>query len=192
MSPNPTPLHRGETLVRFARAAVVEELGGPRAVRPTGAWAEERTGTFVTLRWTSGHLQGCIGNLEPRRPIADEVAHNAVAAATLDPRAARISLTDVDDLDVELSILSELESICAATEDEALRQIEPGVHGVVFAHRSRRATFLPVVWSSLPDMTSFMGALKEKAGYPPAFWDAEVRLYRYTADKHVDRARDSS
>jgi len=183
------PVERGSTLVRFARSAVMEELGGPRAVRPTGAWAEERSGTFVTLRWASGRLQGCIGNLEPRRAIADEVAHNAVAAATLDPRATRITLADVDQLDVELSILSELEAIRVANEEEMLRHIEPGVHGVVFAHRTRRATFLPVVWSSLPDMTSFMGALKEKAGYPAAFWDEEVRLYRYTADKHVDPAK---
>lgn len=183
---------RGETLARFARASVVEELGGPKAVRPRGAWANERHGTFVTLRWTSGRLQGCIGNLEPRRAIADEVAHNAVAAAMLDPRAARIERADMTQLDVELSILSELELVHAQSEGEALRHIEPALHGVVFAHRTRRATFLPVVWESLPDMASFMGALKEKAGYPPAFWDDEVRLYRYTARKHVDLAARSA
>lgn len=180
---------RGDVLVRFARAILVEELGGPKAERPDHEWADEPCGTFVTLRWTDGRLQGCIGNLEPRRAIADEVAHNSIAAGTLDPRAERITLRDVEYLDVELSILSPLERIEATTEHEARAQIEPGKHGVVFAHRGRRSTFLPVMWERLGDMDTFMGALKEKAGYPPDFWDEECRLFRYTADKHVDLAK---
>ena len=181
--------NHGDELVRFARAALVEELGGPKAARPTEAWADEPCGTFVTLRWTDGRLQGCIGNLEPRRGIAEEVAHNSVAAGTLDPRATRIRLDDVDSLDVELSILSPLEKIEASSEAEARAQIEKGVHGVVFAHGSRRSTFLPVMWERFESMDTFMRELKEKAGYPPDFWDEKCRLYRYTADKHVDPAR---
>lgn len=181
--------NKGDELVRFARAKLAEELGGPKAERPQKPWADEPCGTFVTLRWTDGRLQGCIGNLEPRRAIADEVAHNSIAAGTLDPRASRITLGDVDDLDVELSILSPLEKIEATTEAEARAQIEPGVHGVVFAHGSRRSTFLPVMWERMSGMDEFMRSLKEKAGYPPDFWDEKCRLYRYTADKHVDPAK---
>lgn len=179
----------GDELVRFARAKLAEELGGPPAARPREPWAEVPCGTFVTLRWSDGRLQGCIGNLEPRRAIADEVAHNSVAAGTLDPRAQRITLADVEQLDVELSILSPLERVEASTEAAARAQIEPGVHGVVFVHRGRRSTFLPVMWSRFDGMDDFMSALKEKAGYPPDFWDDDCHLYRYTADKHVDLAK---
>lgn len=179
----------GDDLARFARACIVEELGGADAARPSGVWARERHGTFVTLRWSSGRLQGCIGKIDPRGAVVDEVAEHAIAAATRDPRGARLSLGDTEDLDVELSILSPTEPVAAASEREALARIEPLVHGVVFEHGFRRATFLPAVWESLRDGRAFMGALKEKAGYPAAFWDDDVRIYVYTVNKHVDRAR---
>jgi AmmeMemoRadiSam system protein A len=179
---------RGAALVAFARARLIEELGGPKAERPRGEWTKTPCGTFVTLRWTDGRLQGCIGNLEPRRAIVDEVAHNTVAAAVLDPRASRLRLEDAGSLDVELSILSPLEKIVAHTEAEAVRQLVPGVHGVVFSNGGHRATFLPVMWSRMPDLATFMGALKEKAGFSPDHWSDEARLERYTVDKFVDLA----
>jgi|GEM_PF-1835026 len=178
----------GRELARFARERVAEHLGGPAAVRPIGEWTKKPSGTFVTLRWNDGRIQGCIGNLEPRRAIVDEVAHNAIAAATLDPRAEPLTLGDVDELDVELSILSSLEAVEARSEDEALAQLTPDVHGVVLAHRGRRSTFLPVMWSRFADGRELMRALREKAGLPADFWDEHVRLYRYTVDKHVDAA----
>src|SRR5439155_10261861 len=102
---------RGETLVRWARARLRQELGGPRATPPDAAWCEDRGATFVTLRWRDETLQGCVGHLEPDRPIAVDVAHNAIAAGLHDRRGAPLALDGVDDLDVELSILSPLERI---------------------------------------------------------------------------------
>ena len=173
--------------MRYARACIGAALGGPVAEPPRGRWAEEARGTFVTLRFPDGRLQGCIGNVEPRRSVVEEIAHNAVAAATLDPRADALSLADVAALDVEVSILSPLEPIAAATEAEALVCLTPHVHGVVLARGSRRATFLPVMWSRFADGHALLGALRRKARLPEDLWDAEVRIYRYTVDRHVGR-----
>ncbi len=179
----------GRALVRFARACVVERLGGPKApIPPDEQLAQMQSGTFVTLRWTDGRLQGCIGNLEPRDGILEDIEHNAIAAATRDPRGKRLSLHDVDSLDVELSVLSPHTPIVARTEEEALAQIVPHRHGVTFEHGTTRATLLPAVWEHIHDARSFMAALKEKAGYPVDFWDDDVQISLYTADKYVDRA----
>jgi AmmeMemoRadiSam system protein A len=172
---------RGDVLVRFAREMLREALGGPPASRPTGTWIDEPGATFVTLRWKTGDLQGCIGSLEPERSIVDDVAQNAIAAGTRDPRTVPCKLADVDQLHVELSILSVLEPI--ASEDD----IRVGTDGIVLVQGDRRATFLPVMWQRLRDKQAFMGELRRKAGLPRDY-AGEVSLMRYTVDHFEDRA----
>lgn len=176
----------GGELVRYARAKLREELGGPEAARPTGC--DEPGASFVTLRWRDGRLQGCIGSLEPKRALVDDVSHNAVAAAMLDPRAQPIELGDVDDLDVELSLLSPLEPVPFTDEASARAGIEVGKHGVVLACRGRRATFLPSMWDHFHSKEELMAALKQKAGWPRDFWRDDMNVWRYTVDKFVDPA----
>jgi AmmeMemoRadiSam system protein A len=171
----------GDVLVKFARASLREALGGPAAVRPAGAWCEELRATFVTLRWKAGTLQGCIGSLEAERAILDDVAHNAIAAGTRDPRTQPCTLGDVDKLHVELSILSPLEPIASAAD------IRIGTDGVVLVHEFRRATFLPIMWERLPDLKAFLGELRRKAGLHRDF-AGEVQLMRYTVDHFEDKA----
>ena len=179
---------RGEALVRWARARIRQELGGPAATPPQGPWCAKPGAAFVTLRWRDGSLQGCIGSLEPHRAIVQDVAHNAIAAALHDPRSEPVKLDEVDDLDVELSILSALEPIDFADEQAALAAIRTGIDGIVLQWRSRRATFLPSMWPVLKDVRVFMSALKRKAGLHGDFWAADMKLWRYTVDKFVDRA----
>jgi AmmeMemoRadiSam system protein A len=171
----------GPELVRYARAHLREALGGMKATRPTGEWCKEHAATFVTLRWKRGDLQGCIGTLEADRSIVDDVAYNAVAAGTRDPRTQPCVLADVDQLDVELSILSPLEAIGSEAD------IRVGTDGIVLLHRGRRATFLPVMWERLVTKDIFMGELRRKAGLPRDF-TGEVQLLRYTASKFEDPA----
>lgn len=172
----------GHVLVKWARERLREALGGPAAERPSGTWTDEPGATFVTLRWKSGDLQGCIGSLEPDRGIVDDVAHNAIAAGTRDPRTTPCKLDDIDNLHVELSILSALEPIASEAD------IRVGIDGIVLMHEFRRATFLPVMWERLKDLPTFMGELRRKAGLPRTF-AGKVQLMRYTVDKFEDRAR---
>ena len=135
----------------------------------------------MTLRWRSGDLQGCIGTLEARRSIVEDVAENAVAAGTRDPRTRPCKLADLEHLHVELSILSPLESI----DSEA--DIRVGVDGIVLIASGRRATFLPVMWERLPTKEIFMAELLHKAGLPRTY-AGEKQLMRYTVDKFEDPA----
>lgn len=177
---------RGSILARWARARLCEALGGEPAARPDAPWCHEPGATFVTLRWRDGRLQGCIGSLEARRGVVDDVARNAVAAGLHDLRGAAITLADIARLDVEVSLLSPLEPIAFTGEAAALAALRVGVDGVVLAHGRRRATFLPVMWPRLGDPATFLGALKAKAGLPRDHWSDELALFRYTAERHVD------
>lgn len=173
---------RGPILARWARAQLRVALSGPAAERPSGAWCDEPGATFVSLHWKdTGDLQGCIGTLEAVRGIVDDVAHNAVAAGTRDPRFPPCTLDDVDRLDIDLSILSPLEPLPGP------EQIRAGVDGIVLVQGHRRATFLPAVWAQLPTVESFLGELRRKAGLPRDFAGA-VQLLRYTVDHYADPA----
>jgi AmmeMemoRadiSam system protein A len=175
------------SLARFARARIAEELGGERAhgrdaLDPS---CDQPGASFVTLRWRDGRLQGCIGTLEARRPLADDVAHNALAAAFSDPRAAPLALSDLGAIEVEVSVLSKLEPITFDGTEASARAALCRGDGVVIVYGSRRGTFLPQMWDRLPTPTEFLEELKKKAHLPAAFWSPDIRLHRYTVTKGV-------
>jgi AmmeMemoRadiSam system protein A len=178
----------GLRLCRYARSIIGAELGLPVPNRPTGGVAEIPTATFVTLRH-HGRLHGCMGSLEPRRALADDVAHNAVAAAFVDPRARPLVADDVAVLDVEVTILGPLVPIEGVTDREsAIAALKPHVDGVVLSFRGRRGTFLPQVWQSLPEPRDFLTHLEEKAGLPTDFWSDDVKLFRYRVQKFEEHS----
>jgi AmmeMemoRadiSam system protein A len=173
-----------ELLLGLAQRSIAEGLGLASAPAPpattalTPALLEPRA-SFVTLK-RLGRLRGCRGLLEPVRPLAHDVWHNAWASAFDDPRFPPMVADELADLDVGISILSALEAVRARTEAELLGQVEPGCHGLVLALGPRRATFLPQVWESLPEAGPFLAELKAKAGLPRDFWSVEMEAWRYT------------
>jgi hypothetical protein len=169
---------RGTTLVRLARAVLEAALGGPPAPGDTPAWLNQPGATFVTLT-KHGDLRGCIGSLEARRPLGEDLRENALAAAFRDPRFPPLTRSELPSLRVEVSLLGPLTLVAGDTEGAVLSSLRPGLDGVVLESGAHRATFLPQVWDQLPDPRQFLAHLKAKAGLPPGFWGAQVRLYRY-------------
>ena len=171
---------RGPTLLALARDAIEQ----PDAAPPVSAapWLRAPGASFVTLR-LDGDLRGCIGSVQARRPLADDVVHNARAAAFRDPRFPPVSAAEVSRLQVEVSLLSPREPLEAYSEAEALEKLRPGIDGVYFEFHDLASTFLPQVWESLPSPAEFLDELRRKAGLPPRFWHPDVRLSRYTVEK---------
>jgi AmmeMemoRadiSam system protein A len=128
-------------------------------------------------------LRGCIGTLKAHRPLLEDVKANARNAAFRDPRFKPLSTAELDRTTVAISVLSALETLTARDEEEALALLRPGIDGVVFEYGHHRSTYLPQVWEDLPDPHEFLATLRQKAGLPPDFWDAEVKLARYTVSK---------
>ena len=175
---------RGLVLLAIARESIVRgDDAAPCAAWEHG-WLREHGASFVTLR-LDGDLRGCIGSVDARRPLGDDVARNAHAAAYRDPRFPPVSTGELLHLQVEVSVLSPREALPAASESEALARLRPGVDGIALEYGAASATFLPQVWESLPAPEAFLDALRHKAGLPARFWHPELRLSRYTVEKYA-------
>ncbi|HEY3010947.1 MAG TPA: AmmeMemoRadiSam system protein A [Micromonosporaceae bacterium] len=184
----PLAVEDGAVLARRATAAVRARLAGrPVDGRPPARPPLRALGaSFVTLE-RDGALRGCIGSLEPVRPLFVDVTRNAVKAMT-DPRLAPVYCGEWPGLDVKVSVLSHPVPLPVMDRDELLAELRPGLDGLIFADDRRRATFLPAVWTKLPEPARFVTALLDKGGWPPGDWPARLRVYRYTAVEFFDRA----
>lgn len=139
----------------------------------------EPAASFVTLK-KAGVLRGCIGSLEPDSGLLEGIARHARAAAFRDPRFPPLMPDELHGLDIEISILSPLQAVEADSEQALLAQMEPGEAGWMLQAGSYHGTFLPSVWSSLPDPDNFLRELKRKAGLPADYWSDDLRAWRYT------------
>ena len=173
---------QGRILLRIARHAIQRRFGDKEKFEPIEPWLKKEAASFVTLT-RQGELRGCMGSIEPRRPLCEDVRQNALAAAFGDPRFSPLSREELDDTRIEVSVLSPIEPLSFSDEADVLNQLRPGIDGIVFEHGGCRSTFLPQVWESLPDPGEFLGHLKRKAGFSADFWAPDVRLWRYTCRK---------
>jgi len=183
MKPMPSPT---ESLVPLAGRSIEHGLTNPTVGRldlgEVPAQLLAPGATFITLSTEAEGLRGCRGVIEARRPLALDVWHNAYASAFDDPRFPPVTADEFADLVVEISVLSELEPLFVANEEELRRVLVPDRDGVVLTWRNRRATFLPKVWEHLPDVREFIAQLKTKAGMPRDFWSPEIDVDVYTAE----------
>ncbi len=138
--------------------------------------------TFVTLHRNS-ELRGCIGILKPVRPLVEDVAHNAWAAAFSDHRFQPLNAGELDDLDIHISILGTPEEMTFTSEGDLVAQLRPGVDGLILEDGFHKGTFLPSVWGSLSDSREFLNHLKLKAGLPADYWSDRIKIQRYTVEE---------
>ena len=186
--PNPIDLYLGETasgefsqderalLLRLAHDAVVSALEH-REISfdpPTPHLAEPR-GAFTSL-YLDGELRGCVGYVLPVGAVYRTVAETARAAAFEDTRFYPVTLNEVHDLQVELSILSVPKAI-------APDEIEVGRHGLLISMGGRRGLLLPQVpvehhW----DRITFLEQTCHKAGLPRDAWQQGASIEAFTAE----------
>nr|NLD41369.1 AmmeMemoRadiSam system protein A [Actinomycetales bacterium] len=171
-----------DRLPGYARAVITAALAGGPDPEPESAWREPGA-TFVTLT-SGGRLRGCIGSLAAHRPLVEDLAHNARAAALSDPRFPALQPEELAVVRVEVSVLTSPEPLAAATREEAEALLRPGVDGVVLEAGARRATFLPQVWEHLPEPSRFLDHLLRKAGLPAHWWGPELTLSRYAVSTY--------
>ena len=171
----------GKTLLTIARAAIEARLfGNARTVE--APWLRQAGATFITLT-RDGELRGCIGSLQASRPLGDDVAENAAAAAFRDPRFAPMTAEEWPAVRVEVSLLSTPKPMRFADEADLLAQIQPGEDGLIVECDARRATFLPQVWDTIPDKRQFLAHLLHKAGLPQGTRLGRCRVFRYRVCK---------
>ena len=174
------------TLLRLARETLVAVAGGNEIpkVDPAGlppALREEK-GCFVTLN-KGGELRGCIGYIFPNGPLYKAVMANTRNAALRDKRFRPVRPAELGQIEIEISVLTVPKPLAFTSFDDLLAKLRPTVDGVVFQARSRQSTFLPQVWSQLPDKEQFLEHLCQKGGMSPNAWqDPETKVEVYEAE----------
>lgn len=136
------------------------------ALTPT---LQELGASFVTLT-RAGELCGCIGALEPSKPLAEDVCEHAVAAALEDYRFPNVQESDLKEIKIEISRLTTPVPLEYSTPEDLLEKLHPGTDGVVLMDGWKRATFLPQVWEKVSGKEEFMAHLCYKMGVARDLW----------------------
>jgi AmmeMemoRadiSam system protein A len=171
------------TLLDLAYQTIVQYLKTRDipAVHPPDPQLAQPAGAFVTLSW-HGDLRGCVGHIVADMPLYQVVQQMAVSSAEYDMRFAPITLGEMSDIEVEISVLSPLERV------ENVAEIEIGKHGLLITKGGRRGLLLPQVASERGwGRETFLEALCDKAGLPPGSWKHGATLQRFSAlifEKH--------
>ena len=176
-------------LLKLARATIRARLEGAQGdsgetEAESETWPEmERQGVFVTLR-KAGQLRGCIGTFLPQDELPATIREMSLAAMA-DPRftGTPISLSELPDIRIELSVLSPLEPI-----DDPLTLV-PGTHGIYIKHGHHAGCFLPDVATERAwDAETFLSqCCVHKAGLPAKAWkDPDAQVFVFTVEKLTD------
>lgn len=182
----------GQALVRLARSAVNEAVTHGRQPRVDEATLpakfREPKGCFVTLT-KQGQLRGCIGNIFPRELLWRAILETANSAALCDPRFSPVTVGELKDIEVEVSVLTPPEALKFEGPEDLLAKLQPHRDGVVLRIGANMATFLPQVWEQLGDKTEFLSHLCRKAGCTSDAWrgkGVEVQIYHVQAFKESE------
>lgn len=169
-------------LLELARKAIREAVLHrklPDAVPQEGVLSE-RCGVFVTLH-VRGRLQGCIGVTGPSESLGEAVVRCAVSAALEDPRFAPMKEPQLEEMSIEISLLSPLEPILPEA-------IEMGRHGLLVVNHAQRGLLLPKV-ATEHGLTreQFLEETCRKAGLRREAWKyPETRIFGFTCEVFSD------
>ena len=137
--------------------------------------------SFVTLRIRK-KLRGCIGSLEAKCALVADVAANAHSAAFSDPRFQPLVSDELPQLRISIAVLTRSEPIEFSCEADLVRQLRPGIDGVILEEGNRRATLIPAAWSHVESSDQFVRQLKIKAGLSSNHWSETLQFRRYQAE----------
>jgi AmmeMemoRadiSam system protein A len=172
-------------LLRIAREALAAHVGlGPAHVPGETAILTRRGGAFVTLHTRDGELRGCIGHIEPTEPLGKVVPRCAVAAGSSDPRFPPITSSELDHLQIEISLLGPLEAITGPQD------LVVGRDGLIIERGWQRGLLLPQVaveWGW--DADAFLAHTCRKAGLPTDAWKQDAKLWRFEAEVFGESGR---
>jgi AmmeMemoRadiSam system protein B/AmmeMemoRadiSam system protein A len=168
-----------KTLRQIAYSTIEGRLRGQKPTKPdalTGTLMEKR-GAFVSLH-KQGQLRGCIGQIQPTKPLCQIVEEMAVAAAFNDPRFESLTPKELKDIELEISVLTPLQRV------KDPKEIEVGKHGLYIKKGFYSGLLLPQVATQYHwDRMTFLEETCRKAGLPRHAWkEKDAEIYLFSAD----------
>jgi len=182
-------LEEGKFLVELARKAVEEYLKSRKRISASENISEkllQPCGVFVTIntiRDGEKELRGCIGYPYPTTPLVQAVIESAISSATQDPRFYPLSLSELDNVVFEVSVLTPPQLIEVKKPSEYLTKIMVGKDGLIVERGMFKGLLLPQVsveWEW--DEEEFLCQCCIKAGLPPDCWLLkDTKIYKFQA-----------
>lgn len=175
----------GELAVRIAREAL-DAFVLRRAKHPFDVPERfnAKCGAFVTInQHPSGLLRGCIGYPQPFFPLVKSIEKGAEGAAE-DPRFPPLRSEELDQVAVEVSVLTPPLLIEVKKPKELARHVTVGTDGLSVAQGPFRGLLLPQVAVEYKwDAAEFLSEACMKAGLLADAWlDSETRVYKFQAE----------
>jgi len=168
-----------KALHQIAQSAIEGKLKGIKTPPWEGLTPnlQDKRGAFVSLH-KGGHLRGCIGQIIPTKPLYQTIADMAVAAAFDDPRFEPLAIKELNDLELEISVLTPMQRVQNADE------IEIGKHGLYVKKGFFSGLLLPQVATEYNwDRITFLEETCRKAGVHRQAWrEKDTEIYRFSAD----------
>ncbi|HEX08748.1 MAG TPA: TIGR00296 family protein [Thermoplasmatales archaeon] len=173
----------GEEAVRLAREIIeryIKKEKLPNIESYSGIFDKKR-GVFVTINTYPDHnLRGCIGIPEPIMPLKNAIMEAAISA-THDPRFPSLKENELDNIVIEVTILTKPELVKVDKPQEYIEKIKIGRDGLIAEQGFYRGLLLPQVpveqgW----DVEEFLSHTCWKAGLPfDAWFDESTKIYKF-------------
>jgi len=158
-------------VVKLAKETVESYIREAKLPKPTELTPEmkEQAGVFVSLH-KQGQLRGCIGTFDPAKEnVAEEIINNAISSATRDPRFPPVTVSELDDLEYSVDILTKPEPI------KDVEGLDPKKYGVIVESGYRRGLLLPDL-EGVDSVEEQIAICRMKAGISPS---EPIKLYRF-------------
>ena len=182
-------LEEGKLLVDLARKAIEEYLKIRKRISvPENVPKKllQPCGVFVTINSVQNgekELRGCIGYPHPTTPLIQAVIESAISSATQDPRFYPLSLSELDHVIFEVSVLAPPQTIEVKKPSEYPSKIKVGKDGLIVERGMFKGLLLPQVpveWNW--DEEEFLCQCCIKAGLPPDNWLLDgTKIYKFEA-----------
>jgi len=183
----------GKFLVKLARKTIETYLLEKKKIKPpedTPEKLKQNSGVFVTINKLVGEkkkreheLRGCIGFPMPIKPLVEATIDAAIEAAFHDPRFSPLDADELDDIVVEVSILTPPKKLEVSDPREYPLKIKIVRDGLIIRYGFYSGLLLPQVpveynWN----VEEFLSYTCLKAGLPPDSWlDEDVKIYKFQA-----------
>lgn len=142
---------------------------------------DEMGACFVTLK-KQGSLRGCIGSIIAHQPLIVDLVQHAQDSAFNDYRFNPLEEFEINDLTMDISLLSTPKPMSFKNEEDLLEQMVPYKDGIIIRDGNYQAVYLPSVWEEIPDKKTFLTSLKIKAGMPPDYFSENFKAYRFETE----------
>ncbi|MCX6169290.1 MAG: AmmeMemoRadiSam system protein A [Ignavibacteriales bacterium] len=177
-------LEEKKILLDTARTAIKSFFSGEKITQPDydkHPIFKSHAGAFVTLT-DHGHLRGCIGYITSDQPLFETVCEAAVQASQHDPRFSPVRNSEIQNLALEISILSEPFPL------NSYEEVKIGKHGLILEEKGRRGLLLPQVpIEHNLNREQFLDAICRKTGFQEGYWKTkQLKLSGFTATVFSD------